>query len=93
MSKDQNHNAKHDDDRKDMSVAIEVDGETVIAPAREETPRQIITLARKDPAAFYLVELKGKRERISFKDEPDEHIKLHAGERFITVSLGPTPVS
>jgi hypothetical protein len=81
-------------------VEIEVDGEDLTVPDRDETPRQIIELARsiieaagKDPSNVYLVQVKGKRDRISYKDTPDEPIKLHQNESFITVSLGPTPVS
>lgn len=75
------------------AVEIEVDGVELTAPEREQTAREIITLAGKDPDTAYLVELRGKRERISYKDNPDDEIKLHEHQRFITVSLGPTPVS
>lgn len=84
---------QQDDKAKQRPVEIEVDGEELTAPDREQTPRQIVALAGKDPEAVYLVELKGKRKRISYKDNPDDPIKLKKGDRFITVSLGPTPVS
>jgi hypothetical protein len=86
--------------RAGKTVEIEVDGEELTAPERDSTPREIIDLARdiiaragKDPAHVYLVELKGKRERTSYKDRADEEIRLHEHQSFITVSLGPTPVS
>jgi hypothetical protein len=30
---------------------------------------------------------------VSYKDKPNEPIKMHDGERFIAVSTEPTPVS
>ena len=47
----------------------------------------------KDQDEDYLVLIKGKRDRESFKDRPDKEIHLHPGMKFITVSIGPMPVS
>ena len=59
---------------------------------RELTVGEILALAGKDPASFYLVEIKGPREREPHKD-PARAIKLHPHSKFVTVSCGETPVS
>ncbi len=75
------------------TIEITIDGKAYEVPKEEETAGQILGLAGRTPAEYYLVELKGKKERISYKDRPDAVVKLHAGTRFITVSTGETPVS
>jgi hypothetical protein len=75
------------------TVTVEIDTKEVVAPSHTQTPRELLALVSKSVETDYLVWLKGKRERVSFKDEPDEPIHLHTGMKFITVSLGPTPVS
>jgi hypothetical protein len=74
-------------------VTIDIDTEDVVAPSQTQTSRQLLPLVGKSVETDYLVWIKGKRDRISFKDKPDEPIHLHQGMKFITVSLGPTPVS
>lgn len=80
-------------EHKGTKVEISIDGESFTASAKEMTARAILALASKDAAAYYLVEIKGKKERVSYKDRPDTVIKLHKGSKFITVSTGETPVS
>jgi hypothetical protein len=79
------HNGQH-------PVEIEIDGDTYIAPDNRETVAEILGLASKSPAEFQLIMIKGKREREPLPD-PNQEVKLHKGSAFITVPLGPTPVS
>jgi hypothetical protein len=74
-------------------VTIVIDTDDVVAPSHTQTPRQLLALVGKSVETDYLVHLKGKRERISYQDKPDVEIHLHKDMKFITVSLGPTPVS
>lgn len=74
-------------------VEILIDGEEVTAPDREQTQRQLLALIGKTVEDTYLVHKKGKRERESYKDRPDELIKLKKDMEFATVNIGPTPVS
>jgi Multiubiquitin len=75
------------------SFKITIDGKPYQVAEKELTAAQILGLAGKTPAEYYLVEIRGKKERISYKDKPNELVKLHAGSKFITVSTGETPVS
>ncbi|MGO9791467.1 MAG: hypothetical protein ACLP8S_18795 [Solirubrobacteraceae bacterium] len=75
------------------SVQIIIDEQKVTAPSHEETPCELLQLVDKSANEDYLVLIKGKRDRESFKDHPDQEIRLHRDMTFITVSLGPTPVS
>ena len=69
-----------------------VDGEDQETRERELTPNEILRKAEVDPATHYLVEIRG-RERISYQDRGDEPIRLHQGAKFVSVFVGPTPVS
>lgn len=91
-------------DTKEMAMATEhaahhphtieflIDGDPYTTEERELTVGEILRLAGKDPASYYLVEIKGQRERDPHKD-PAEEIKLHPNSKFVTVSSGDTPVS
>jgi hypothetical protein len=85
MSDESSSNGHH-------KVEITIDGESYIAPEQRETVSQILALAGKSADAFELIEIKGKREREPLPD-PHETVELHRGAAFITVPLGPTPVS
>ena len=74
------------------TIEILIDGDPYEVAERELTVGGILALAGKDPASFYLVEIKGAREREPHKD-PAEQIKLHPHSKFVTVSCGETPVS
>ena len=62
-------------------------------PDGEMTPRQLLALVGETPETHELLLVKGKRERDSYKEHPDDPIKLHPNMEFISVSLGATPVS
>ena len=74
-------------------ITIVIDTEDVVAPSHTQTPRELLALVGDTVETDYLVELKGKRDRVSYQELPDEPIRLHKDMKFITVSLGPTPVS
>lgn len=52
---------------------------------------QILERAGLDPKTHYLVELRGERQ-IKHLD-PNEELRLHEHEKFISVFNGPTPLS
>lgn len=59
---------------------------------KELTPVQIIINAGIDPETNYLIEIQGHHQ-ISYKDTPNDPIKMHERMKFITNFIGPTPVS
>ena len=69
-----------------------VDDEPQVTESHELTPVQILKDAKIDPASHYLVQIEGKHQ-ISYKDKPNEEIKMHDHMKFISVSTAPTPVS
>ena len=69
-----------------------VDGETVTTQVQDLSPKQIMELARVNPATNYLVLVDG-RHQTSYKDDQNTPIEVHENETFVTVSTGPTPVS
>jgi Multiubiquitin len=73
-------------------VEITVDGRHVTLDDPTTTPNQILALAGLDPSAHYLVRIEGRHQH-SFEGRGDERIHVHPGERFVSVSTGPTPVS
>lgn len=73
-------------------ITFLVDGEPVSTEERILTPVQIMELGHVDPASNYLVRIEG-RHQISYKDKPNEKIEVREGEVFVTVRIGPTPVS
>jgi hypothetical protein len=75
------------------SLEITIDGRPYEISEKELTAAQILGLAGKLPAEYYLVEIRGKKERISYKDDLNVLVKLHPGSKFIAVSTGETPVS
>jgi hypothetical protein len=81
------------DSHREHEIDITIDGSPYTVTSREMTARELLALAGKDAEEFYLVEIKGKKERVSYKDNPDAEIKLHEQSKFITVSTGDTPVS
>jgi hypothetical protein len=86
------HPETEQNESREHSVII-IDTEDVVAPSHAQTPRQLLALVGKSVETSYLVLIKGKRDRVSYKDRPDEPIHLHPEMKFITVSIGPTPVS
>jgi hypothetical protein len=69
-----------------------VDGIPQRTEQHELTPRTIIANAGLNPNERYLIEIRG-REQITLKDKMDVPIRIHEHAKFITASIGPTPVS
>lgn len=59
---------------------------------RELTPRQIMSNSGVNPDENYLVEIEG-HHRKSYKDKTDTPIHMHEHMVFITIFIGPVPVS
>ena len=82
------------DARKTLKTfEITIDGKAYNVVEKELTATQILALAGRSSAEYYLVEIRGKKERISYKDRPNAEVKLHPGSKFVSVSTGETPVS
>ncbi len=73
-------------------VVVTVDGEPVALDGQEQTPNAVLRAAGIDAATHYLVLIEG-RHQTSYKDQGDVEIKVHQGEKFVSVYSGPTPVS
>jgi hypothetical protein len=69
-----------------------VDDEVQITREHQLSPNTILKNATLDPASHYLVRIEG-HHRESYRDKPNDPIVLVQQERFISVSLGATPVS
>jgi hypothetical protein len=79
--------------RSDFVIHFWLDGEPFETRRHELTPNKIIReFGNLDSATHYLVEIEG-RHRESFQGKGDDLIKIYEGERFQTISIGPTPVS
>lgn len=81
-----------DMDKARVSIKFTVDGEEFTTDDRTLTPTQILQIAGIDPATRYLVEVKNKRT-ISYQGKPEEIIHINKDDKFLSVFMGPTPVS
>jgi hypothetical protein len=71
-----------------------VDGEPQESRLHELRATEILEHAGLTPVAnYYLIRLLPDGDQKSYKDHPEKEIHLHDGERFISASLAPTPVS
>jgi hypothetical protein len=77
---------------KPKTVEITIDEQPYSVEAKELTVREILAQAGKDADHYYLVEVKGKKERTRY-DDPDAGVKIRKGSKFVTVFRGETPVS
>jgi len=73
-------------------IKISIDDDVFEVQDKTQTANQLLQLAGKDPANFYLVELIGHKQK-SYKDNPNEIINLHEKQRFITMYCGGHTVS
>lgn len=74
-------------------IHYRVDDEPQESEKHKLTAMQIMEKAGVNPKTHYLTLLKPHGGDESYKDRPDAVIHLHDGMRFITLLLGPTPVS
>lgn len=81
-----------DKDKKPKTVAITIDGEEFDVEGREHTARELLQIAGLDPTTTYLIQLKGD-DQISYRDNPDEPIKLHNNMQFVSADTGSAPVA
>ena len=73
-------------------IEITIDEQPFEVEEKEMTVRELLALVNKNADSYYLVEIKGKKERKKYTD-PDEPVKLHKGSKFVAVFRGETPVS
>ncbi len=73
-------------------ITINIDGEDFEVEDREQTPRELLSLAGLDPQTSYLIELRGQQQ-VSLKDSLDDEMKLHNNMRFISADIGSAPVA
>lgn len=74
------------------TISYTVNDEPQSTTEKELTPIQIMTNAGVDSATNYLIELQGAHQE-SYKDKPNQLIKMHNNLKFITNFTGPTGVS
>jgi len=79
-------------DQKLHTIDYFVNDEPQSTTEKELTPVQIMTKAGIDPDTNYLIEIRGNHQ-ISYRDKPNDPIKLHEKMKFISNFIGPTPVS
>lgn len=85
LADDKGHNVGHD------TVTVTVDLNENVVVHKKTTPRAVLVAAGLDPATRQLVRVHG-RAQTPYPDA-DQEIEVHKDEVFVTVSLGPTPVS
>lgn len=69
-----------------------VDGEPQSTSEHILTPKAILLKAGIDPATHYLVQIIGANTE-SYKDTPEKELHMHEHMKFVSSSMGPTPVS
>jgi hypothetical protein len=75
-------------------IHFELDAEPEHTQQALWTPNGIIQeFGKKDPATNYLVRIEGGRKTQSYEGLGNEEIELRNGMCFLTMSVGPTPVS
>jgi uncharacterized protein YlzI (FlbEa/FlbD family) len=74
------------------TIHYTVNDEPQTTTEKELTPVQIMQNAGIDPAQNYLVEIIDHKKE-PFKDNPNISIHMHNGMKFITIFMGPQPVS
>lgn len=76
----------------ERTVHFEVDDEVCSTRQHELPPVEIMRLAGVDPQNHYLVRIEGHHQH-SYKDDPSTPIYIPQNAKFITLMIGPTPVS
>lgn len=74
------------------AIEFTVDETHVTTTDKTLTASAILALAGIDPLTHYLVELRGKQQ-ISYEGKVDEPIKVHPNQEFLSVRVGPAPLS
>lgn len=74
------------------TVQVILDLEPVVVP-RHTTPNEILSKGGVAPATNYLVKINNDHTRESFEGRGTDPITVHEGERFASISTGPTTTS
>ncbi len=76
----------------DHTIDYTVNDEQQSTTEKILTPAEIMQRARVNPDQNYLVEIVGHEQK-SYRNQPTAEIHMHEHQRFITIFIGPTPVS
>jgi hypothetical protein len=80
-------------ERPHHKIHFTLDGEPEETEKHHLTPDEIIReFGGQDPATTYLVQIKDGK-KIDYRGKGHEPIKLHDGDKFQIISVGPTPLS
>ena len=79
-------------DTTPKTVTITVDRESISGVPRSTTPNEILRLAGIDPTSHYLVKITGRHQE-SFEGRGEDPLPVHEHEKFVSLSIGPTPTS
>jgi hypothetical protein len=80
-------------DERERVIHFTVDDEPEETDEKELTPTEIMGKAGVDPASNYLEQLVKNHDPVSYKNKPNEEIRIKEGMVFITKPTGPMPVS
>ena len=78
--------------KDNKTFTVSVDAEPVEIPRKDVTPKMILVAAGLDPDKRYLIEVIGNKNT-SYIDLPNDAIKVHANQTFLTACRGPVTVS
>lgn len=78
--------------RRRFEVSYEFDDEVVASYECFVTPSQLLKKNGYNPQKFYLKKIEGNRE-INYKNDPEHHISLRNGDKFISFKKSATPVA
>ncbi len=84
------HNKEQNENRPIFQYTL--DDEPQSTSEHVLTARKILTNGGLNPELYYLVQIIG-HEQNSYRDHPDEEIRMHEHMQFISVFIGATPVS
>ncbi|HTC68035.1 MAG TPA: hypothetical protein VK662_00580 [Acidothermaceae bacterium] len=76
-------------DLQERDVTVKIDDHPVTSP-RKTTAGELLERDGLDPAQRQLVKVEGRDTK---KYAPGDELTLHPGEEFITLAVGPTPLS
>lgn len=74
------------------TIEFMVDEKQVSTTDKELSADAILELAGLDSTKRYLVRLEGKKQ-ISYQGRGGDIIKVHPNQEFLSVGIGPTPLS
>jgi hypothetical protein len=88
-----NQHEQHHEHPHPHLIHFTLDGEPYTTADPTMTPNQILRdFGHLDPLKYYLVQIEGNHKD-SYLDRGNEPIRVHEHARFVSVRIGPTPVS